>query len=41
MGVYEGKDTADEDETNAARSIIAFSSEKETKEPWPSPLRCI
>ena len=26
---------------DAARSIISFSSEKETKEPWPPPLLCL
>ena len=30
----------DEEEMNAARSIVSFSSKKETKEPWP-PLFCI
>ena len=28
----------DSEETNAARSFVSFSSEKETKEPWPPPL---
>ena len=33
--------SAGKDKTNAAQSIVSFSSEKETKEPWPPPLLCI
>ena len=38
MGVEGNDDVDDADETNAARSFVSFSSEKETKEPWPPPL---
>ena len=31
-------DADDKEETNSVRSVVSFSSEKETKEPWPAPL---
>ena len=35
------RDAADKEETKAARCIVSFSSEKETKERWPPLLLCI
>ena len=37
-GGRRNRDADDKEETNAALSIVSFSSEKETKKSWPPPL---